>query len=39
MAEHCVLLARVIRAIDWNDSGDGDDEEESLVSKLLSGGT
>lgn len=34
-AEHCQLVARAMRACEWNDSGDGDDEEESLIRRVL----
>lgn len=36
-----VLLLRVaeaMRAIEWNDSGDGDDREERLIAECLGGG-
>jgi len=35
---HLNLVARTLRAIEWNDSGDGDDNEGGLIDACLSGG-
>ena len=32
---HMLKLACVLKAVEWNDSGDGDDEEERLLRELL----
>lgn len=32
---HLNLVARTLKAIEWNDSGDGDDEEEELICACL----
>jgi hypothetical protein len=32
---HLRLVARAMRAIEWNDSGDGDDEEPALIRGCL----
>jgi hypothetical protein len=32
------LVAETCRAIEWNDSGDGDDDEEKLIRRCLKGG-
>ena len=32
------LVAAACRAIEWNDSGDGDDDEEKLLRQCLKGG-
>ena len=29
--KHLGLVAKCLKAIEWNDSGDGDDEEEALL--------
>lgn len=28
-------MAAVLRAVEWNDSGDGDDEEDNLIDDLI----
>lgn len=33
---HLLKLAKALRAVEWNDSGDGDDEEEALLDAVLS---
>ncbi len=33
---HMLALARVLEAVEWNDSGDGDHQEDALIDKLLS---
>ena len=33
---HLEDLAKVLRAVEWNDSGDGDPDEERLILELLS---
>jgi hypothetical protein len=33
--EHLKLVAKTLRAIEWNDSGDGDDDEASLIRECL----
>jgi hypothetical protein len=33
--KHLELVAKTCRAIEWNDSGDGDSEEEKLIKKCL----
>lgn len=33
--EHLRLVARACRAIEWNDSGDGDSEEVELILRCL----
>lgn len=33
--EHLKLVAEVARAIEWNDSGDGDSEEVELILRCL----
>ena len=35
-AEHCHLVARAMKAVEWNDSCDGDNEEELLIRQILS---
>lgn len=35
-AEHLKLCAEACRAIEWNDSGDGDDREAELIRKCVS---
>lgn len=32
---HMVKLARALKAIEWNDSGDGDDQEDALIDDCL----
>ena len=32
---HMLKLAKVLKAIEWNDSGDGDDREEELINECL----
>jgi len=32
---HMLKLAKALRAIEWNDSGDGDDQEEELIIACL----
>ncbi len=32
---HMLKLAKALRAIEWNDSGDGDDQEEELINDCL----
>ena len=34
--DHLIKVAAACRAIEWNDSGDGDDEEEALIRFVLS---
>lgn len=34
---HLRAVAKAMRAIEWNDSGDGDDNEEKLVRACLTG--
>lgn|SRR3990167_787225 len=34
-AAHCRLVARAMKAIEWNDSGDGDDNEEKLLLQII----
>jgi len=36
--QHLDLVARTLRAIEWNDSGDGDDDEGILIDACLNGG-
>ena len=36
--EHCAKVATIMKAIEWNDSGDGDNREETLIRELLSPG-
>lgn len=33
--EHLKLVAKACRAIEWNDSGDGDDKEVDLIKQCL----
>jgi hypothetical protein len=33
--EHLKAVAKALRAIEWNDSGDGDDEENILIEACL----
>ena len=33
--KHLELVAKTCRAIEWNDSGDGDSEEEELIKECL----
>lgn len=33
---HMLELAKVLKAIEWNDSGDGDDQEDALIDAVLS---
>lgn len=35
MRSHMLKLAKALRAIEWNDSGDGDDQEEELINECL----
>lgn len=35
-AAHCQKVAAAMRAIEWNDSGDGDDEEQDKIRACLS---
>jgi len=35
---HMLKLAKALRAIEWNDSGDGDDQEEELIHECLAPG-
>lgn len=32
---HMLKLAKALRAIEWNDSGDGDDQEDKLIDECL----
>ena len=32
---HLLNVARALKAIEWNDSGDGDDEEDQLIRACL----
>jgi hypothetical protein len=32
---HLLKLVEVLRAVEWNDSGDGDDHEDVLIDNLL----
>lgn len=32
---HMLKLAKALKAIEWNDSGDGDDQEEELINECL----
>jgi hypothetical protein len=32
---HCRMVARAMKAIEWNDSDDGDDQEEQLIKAVL----
>jgi hypothetical protein len=34
---HLNLVAKALRAIEWNDSGDGDDREDEAIRACLSG--
>ena len=34
--KHLNLIARTLKAIEWNDSGDGDDQEADLIKQCLS---
>jgi hypothetical protein len=34
---HLMLVAKALRAIEWNDSGDGDDDETVLITRVLNG--
>lgn len=34
--EHLRLVVRAMKAIEWNDSGDGDDHEEALIDAIIS---
>ena len=34
-AKHMRLVAKAMRAIEWNDSGDGDDREDDLIRACL----
>ena len=34
-AKHCALVARAMRACEWNDSGDDDRDEERLICEVL----
>jgi hypothetical protein len=34
-SEHLVLVSRALRAIEWNDSGDGDPGEEDAIRACL----
>ena len=36
--EHLRKIADVLRAIEWNDSGDGDQDEEDLLREILGPG-
>lgn len=36
--KHLDAVAGALRAIEWNDSGDGDDKEEVLIRKVLAPG-
>jgi hypothetical protein len=36
---HLSLVAEALRAIEWNDSGDGDDDEEKNIRACLAPGT
>ena len=33
--KHLMLVARCLKAIEWNDSGDGDSQEEALLLECL----
>ena len=33
--EHLKKVARALRAIEWNDSGDGDKDEDRLIQEVL----
>lgn len=33
--QHLYLVAQAMRACEWNDSGDGDLDEEALIKKVL----
>lgn len=35
LRDHLLLLARALRAVEWNDSGDGDDKESALIRECL----
>ena len=35
--EHLIHVARALKAIEWNDSGDGDDEEDAVILAALKG--
>lgn len=37
--EHLKLVQKAMRAIEWNDSGDGDRDEVKLIEACLSGAT
>lgn len=36
MKKHLTKLARALRAIEWNDSGDGDDHEKEFIQESIS---
>lgn len=36
--KHVMLVARCLKAIEWNDSGDGDDSEDALLLECLGHG-
>ena len=36
--KHLQLVAKALKAIEWNDSGDGADDEEELIRKCLGEG-
>ena len=33
--KHLIVVARALKAIEWNMSGDGDDEEPALIRRLI----
>jgi len=35
LGEHLILVAEALRAVEWNDSGDGDDSEDMRIRKVL----
>ncbi len=35
MKKYLIKVARALKAIEWNDSGDGDDEETKLIRKCI----
>jgi hypothetical protein len=35
LRDHLVLVAKALRSIEWNDSGDGDDDEDENIKTVL----
>ena len=36
LRKHLLQLAKLMKAVEWNDSGDGDDEEDALMETIIS---